>query len=372
MRRPFKIPLPAGAKQLLLALLLPLGLAPAPALAGHVRVVGIQIAVSPSIYRNRAAFERRLEEAVAAAVEQSGRKPGEELVLVLPEHLGTFLSFLDEMGPIYSAPSRPIVASLQVLGNPGFMAYHLRSAIKAREPRILATYFVFSNLLRYKAEGMWTAYTQVFSALAKRHKVTLVAGSICVPRPEDLNRLLAPVYGTSAVFGPDGAILGIARKVHPVLEERMFLTPSPVTDLKPIKTRAGRIGVLICSDSWYADTYRSLRDSDFLAIPSIGEGGHEVFPKGLRGFKDNQLDVEDSPGANSVSVLGHLLKNGAAGRILLTRAVAAVQPLLTGRMWDLETGGPGMTVRRAGKNVSVEMVPSVAGRDTFLNFLWRR
>jgi hypothetical protein len=341
------------------------------ALAAPARVVGIQIAVSPSVYRDRAAFERRLEEAVSAAVAQSGRKKGEQLVLVLPEHLGTFLSFLDEMGPIYSAPSRPIVASLQVLGNPAFMGYHLRSAAKAREPRLLSTYFVFSNLLRYKAESMWTAYTQVFSALAKRHRAIVVAGSICVPRPEDLGKLLAPIYGTSAIFGPDGAILGITRKVHPVLEETMFLTPSPVEDLKPIETPAGRIGILICSDSWFEDTYKSLRDADLLAIPSIGEGGHEVFPKGLKGFKDNQLDLADSASDELPSVLQLLMKHGAPGRIGLTRAVAAVQPLLTGSMWDLETGGPGLTVRRAGKRVSVEMVPSVKGQDTFLNYLWR-
>lgn len=353
------------------AMILPaaLLLAAAPAAAAPgVRVVGVQMAVSPSVYRDRGTFERRLEEAVSEAVRQSGRRPGEELLIILPEHLGTFLTFSGEAWPIYKAPTRPVVTVLQILTNPRFMLYHLRSALKAGNPRLFSTYFTFSNFLRYKAPGLWRTYTEVFSALARRHRVTLVAGSICVPRPEDIGRPLAPIYGTSAVFGPDGELAGIARKVHPVLEETMFLTPSPVEDLKPIRTRAGRIGVLICSDSWYGDTYRSLRDSDLLAIPSIGEGGHEVFPKGLRGIKDNQLDVAET-GTGLPSVMEQLLKNGAPGRIRATRAAAAVQPLLTGRMWDLETGGPGLVVR-AGRKVLVETVPSVEGRDTFLNYLW--
>jgi len=341
-----------------------------PAAAAPARVVGVQIAVTPATYRDRKSFEARMEEAVAAAAAQSGRKPGEHLVLVLPEHLGSFLSFMDEIGPLYSAPTRPVVTSLQILGSPGFMLYHLKASAKGRNPAIFSTYYAFSNLLRYKAEAMWKVYTEVFSGLAKRHRAIIVAGSISVPRPEDLGKMLAPVYGTAAVFGPDGALLGVARKVHPVLEETMFLTSSPVEDLKPIQTPAGRIGVLICSDSWFEDTYRSLKDAELLAIPSIGEGGHDVFPKGLKGFKDNQLDVAEATDPALPTVMQQLLTNGAPGRILLTRAAAAVQPLLTGRMWDLETGGPGLVVR-AGKKVSVELVPSVKGKDTFPNYRWR-
>lgn len=345
---------------------------PAASPAATVRVVGIQLAISPAVYRSSASFAARLEEAVSAAVRQAGRRPGDELVVILPEHTGTFLSFLDEAGPIYSAPSRPLVTGLQIITSPRFMVYHLKCAFLARNPRIFSTYFTFSNLLRYKAEGMWKNYTEISSSLARRHRVTLVAGSISVPRPEDLGRPLAPIYGTSAVFGPDGGLLGIARKVHPVLEENMFLTAAPAAELKPIRTRAGRIGVLICSDSWYEDTYRSLKDAQLLAIPSIGEGGHEVFDKGLRGFRDHQLYLSGSGDKSVPSVLEQLMKNGAPGRISLTRAVAAVQPLLSGAMWDLKTGGPGLAVKRSAGKVLVEMIPSADGRDTFLNFVWKK
>lgn len=334
--------------------------------AAETRVVGVQLSVSPPVYRDLASFERRLAEAADAAAAQSGRRPGDHLVLVFPEHVGTFLSFLGEPGPIYSAPTRPAVAFLQVLANPGFMLYHLKSSVKARVPGIFSTYYVFGNLLRYKAPGMWRHYTAAFSALARRHRAVVVAGSISVPAPEEMDRPLAPIYGTSAVFGPDGGLLGVVRKVHPVLEENLFMASAPAAELKPVRTPAGRIGVLICSDSWYEDTYRGLRDSDLLAIPSIGEGGHDAYGKGLRGFKDNQMDLADSrPGLPSV--LDQIMKNGAPGRLRLTRAAAAVQPLLTGRMWDLETGGPGLLVRRSGAGTRVETVPSVAGQDTFLN-----
>lgn len=340
--------------------------------AAMVRVVGVQLAISPSVYRSSMTYAARLDEAVGAAVAQSGRKPGEELVVILPEHVGTFLSFQDEASAIYGAPTRPLVAAFQVLTSPRFMLYHLKSCFLPGGPRFLSTYGTFSNILRYKARVMWTTYVDVASALARKYRITLVPGSTCVPRPEDLDKPLAPIYGTAAVFGPEGELLGIVRKVHPVLEENMFLTAAPAAELKPIRTRAGRIGVLICSDSWYEDTYRSLKDAQLLAIPSIGEGGHEVFDKGLRGFRDHQLYLAGSGDKSVPSVLEQLMKNGAPGRISLTRAVAAVQPLLSGAMWDLKTGGPGLAVKRSAGKVLVEMIPSADNRDTFLNFAWKK
>lgn len=349
---------------LLAAALLPQGLAAAPA----ARVVGVQLAVSPEVYKSRESFEKRLEEAASAAAAQSGRRPGEHLVLIFPEHVGTFLSFAGEPGLIYSAPSRPAVTVRQILASPRFLLYHLKVSLQTLNPRIFSTYYAFGNLLRYKAPSMWRDYTEIFSALARRHKAIVVAGSISSPAPEELRVPMAPIYGLSAVFGPDGALLGLVRKVHPVLEEELFMTPSPAARLKPVPTPAGSIGVLVCSDSWYEDTYLSLRDSDLLAIPSISDGGHAAYSKRVDGVRDNHLELAEAREGHP-TVLEQLMKDGAPGRLRLTRAAGAVQPLLSGRMWDLETGGPGFTVKRHGKGVKVEMVPSVAGRDTFLNFL---
>lgn len=96
--------------------------------------------------------------------------------------------------------------------------------------------------------------------LASAHDVYLVAG-ICERDGEKL-------YNSSVLLGPEGFV-GTFRKVHLWDQENRFFEAGnlgfPVFD-----TRHGRVGMLICYDSWFPEAYRScaLNGADLICLPT--------------------------------------------------------------------------------------------------------
>lgn len=331
-----------------------------PASAG-VRLVGIQLHLPIAVYRDLGTFQRYIEAATVDALKKERLRPGETPVLVFPEHVGTFLSFCGQREEFYAAPTMTRAMFFCFLSNPGLYWRHITTSLRVGRWDILDDFLGFGNFLRGRARWTWKAYLDSFSDLARRHRAVVVAGSISIPRPEEFHRLYAPLYGTSAVFGPGGELLGVVRKLHPVSKETLFMTPAPPTELRPIETPAGRVGVLICSDSWFPDAYELLRDSDFLAIPGIGEDGLQAFAKAMAAFQSG-----GAPAAGG-AIWDRFFSDGVASRMRLTRARAAVMPFLTGPVIDLQSGGPGLAVVRRGERLDVRVVPTMAGRSTFLS-----
>jgi predicted amidohydrolase len=46
----------------------------------------------------------------------------------------------------------------------------------------------------------------------------------------------------------------------PTYEEQSYIQPSPDHQLNVVDTPAGRLGILIGSDSWYPENYRTLNE----------------------------------------------------------------------------------------------------------------
>lgn len=75
-------------------------------------------------------------------------------------------------------------------------------------------------------------------------------------------------YNSSVLIGPDG-VESLYRKVHLWNREKKVFTPGdlgfPVAD-----TRLGRIGMVICYDSWFPESYRTcaMRGADLVCAPS--------------------------------------------------------------------------------------------------------
>jgi N-carbamoylputrescine amidase len=94
--------------------------------------------------------------------------------------------------------------------------------------------------------------TKIFSALAKKHRVSLI-----VPLFE---RRAAGVYHNSAaIIDADGSFLGRYRKMHipddPAYYEKFYFAPGDL-GFQAFDTRFGRIGTLICWDQWYPEGAR--------------------------------------------------------------------------------------------------------------------
>lgn len=105
--------------------------------------------------------------------------------------------------------------------------------------------------------------TQYFGELAKKHDLYIVAG--LVERDGHL------VYNTSALIGPDGALVGKYRKVTlPRPEVDWGVVPGdeyPVFD-----TRFGKVGMMICYDGFFPEVARKLSNNgaEVIAFPVAG------------------------------------------------------------------------------------------------------
>ncbi|MBE9047525.1 nitrilase family protein [Pleurocapsales cyanobacterium LEGE 10410] len=104
------------------------------------------------------------------------------------------------------------------------------------------------------------ATCQAWIELAAKHQIYLVAG---IDERED-DRL----YNSAVVIGPKGYI-GTYRKVHLWNEENSFFEPGNL-GFPVFKTEIGRIGVLICYDGWFCESYRlsTLQEADIICIPT--------------------------------------------------------------------------------------------------------
>jgi len=108
--------------------------------------------------------------------------------------------------------------------------------------------------------------------VARRHRLTLVAGSIL----EQSGDGAAP-YNTSVVLGPDGARLATYRKMHLFdvsipgkVEVRESAKRGRGTDVVTADTPVGRLGLTVCYDLRFPELYRALAraGAELLCVPS--------------------------------------------------------------------------------------------------------
>lgn len=127
-------------------------------------------------------------------------------LVVLPEHIGTWLIAAGEKSELYQARDRKEVRDWMLLGNPLQAVRVLMQNLDAER--------LDEALLRMKARRMAADYQQLFSGLAREYRVNLLAGSILLPAPylQDgtLNIGDGPLRTLSLAFGADGQLLGDA------------------------------------------------------------------------------------------------------------------------------------------------------------------
>ena len=99
---------------------------------------------------------------------------------------------------------------------------------------------------------------QQWLKIANKYKVFIVAG-ICECESNAL-------YNSSVLIGPEGYI-GTFRKVHLWNKENLFFEPGNL-GFPVFKTKIGRIGMLICYDGWFPESYRlcALQGADIICI----------------------------------------------------------------------------------------------------------
>jgi N-carbamoylputrescine amidase len=101
---------------------------------------------------------------------------------------------------------------------------------------------------------------KAWSEIATRHQLHLVAG-IC-------ERDGAKLFNSAVLIGPNGHI-GTFRKVHLWNEENLYFEPGDL-GFPVFHTAVGRIGMAICYDGWFPETYRlaALQGADIVCVPT--------------------------------------------------------------------------------------------------------
>lgn len=114
---------------------------------------------------------------------------------------------------------------------------------------------VFSELcafgpLTYTARELPCNFEKEMQALAKKHQVWLLPGSIFEKRDGN-------IYNTASVINPEGEIVDRYSKMFPFYPYEVGITPGDsfcTFDVPDV----GRFGVSICYDMWFPETIRTL------------------------------------------------------------------------------------------------------------------
>jgi len=299
-------------------------------------LVGVQPFMQPVDYACAERFEQKLR-----AYMDTLRATGclrESTIVVFPEYIGTWLVLLDEAVGTYQAKTLQGALTWAVLRQPLSFWRAYRQAKKEgwTDPSAVAAF-------RLKAPLMAKAFHQTFAKLARTYKVYIVAGSIVLPGAyigaDSLSiQLDAPLENISLLYHPDGRPdAQVVRKAFPIAEELGFMRPGRVEELPVYETPLGRLGVLICADSWFPQSYEALGDIDLLAVPSylMGAGCWEKPWRGYSGW-EAPSDVDSVALTEGQAWLRYAM----GGRLAQydTNAIG-INVFLKGPFWDLGADG---------------------------------
>ena len=311
---------------------------------GRGNLVGIEPYMVPQDYASKESLFNKLNGYLFVAQRETWLN--EKTIVVFPEYVGSWLVLAGEREKIFQVDTFNAAERIMVLSNPlRFIAKWLTSREKGKAE---AAFF------RMKSKQMAEIYQGVFSQLAREYAVTIVAGSIVLPALHISNgRLIlteGPLYNTSVVFQSDGKPYPHSiEKAFPTGEEKPFIASAPVSDLPSFETPAGRLGVLVCADSWYPQAYVPLKKQniDLLAVPSFGAFATYTWNDPWLGYNGwpapADVDLKDLQNLTEGQAWN---KYALAGRIRASGATYGMNVFLRGKLWDRDAGGwPATLVR---------------------------
>jgi len=299
-------------------------------------MVGVQVWMRASDYATQDTFKSKLAGYMQEATRRGWLKTNS--IVVFPEHIGTWLVGANESHRVTNAATMNSAMRYMVLSHPIALLSTL-SRSRGRDR-------IVDSLFRMKAHQMAELYHTTFSDLAKNYNATVVAGSIVLPSARIQEGRLqigrGPLYNTSVVYRPDGTpYTDLVVKIHPIREELAFIQGGSPNGLRSFRTAAGKLGVLLCADSWYPDVYEALQSQgcDMLAVPSHLTP-EEVWLEPWRGYSPGPELPDVSAGdVGGISEGQAWLKYAMAGRISKAGASSGMHVFFRGTVWDLGSDG---------------------------------
>ncbi len=320
------------------------------------QLVGIQPVLTPADYATEAKYRQKLDSYFRDA--QSKGWLGPRSVVVLPEYVGTWLVAANEWDSVYTRGSIESAMALVIVHHfPEFLRAY---SVSHGSERIRSAAF------RMKAVETAGIYDRVFSSLASTYGVTVVPGSVVLPAPEIKGGRLqvepnGELYNVSVVYRPDGLPEPrIVFKAFPVPLEALYTIAKPAEELPVFDTPAGRLGVLICADSWYPASYAALKKQkvQLIAVPAyVDEDGAMSRPWGgvFSGPVPADVDPMD-PGKITEAVAWR--KYSLPARIKSSGAQVGLTVFLRGGFWGI--GSDGQPLVASGDSTQSEVSENMA------------
>ncbi len=306
-------------------------------------LLGIEPVLHPVDYQNLQRLHRKL-----AAYLDKAKALGlvnARTVVVLPEHIGTWLWARGEKNELYQVTRRREAWQWLEISNP--LRYGLALLAATGDDRRSDAH------LRMKAGQMAADYQALFGGLAREFGVTLVAGSIVLPSPRVEHGVLqagnGPLFNSSVVFASDGSAMGQPQRQHyPDSEVRRYIQAGQDQPLQVLQTPAGRLGVLVGSDSWYPANYRQLASQavELIANP-VFLSGRDSWGSPWRGNRHQPLSAR-------LPLRQGQVNEEQAWRQLTQAAngdVTSISVFLRGQFWDLGSDGQGF-VNHDGRHLA--------------------
>ncbi len=311
---------------------------------GRGNLLGIQARMEPFDFRSRINYLAPLNQWLTDA--RSVGLIGPKTIVVLPEYIGFFLYLADEWPWVYRSDTLEQAGIKAVLDEKIWI-----TLLGLKYPSGKRMQGVQAELLRLKAQSALDHWSFAMAHLAQSHAVTVVGGSIPLPATptvvdgrielEPKSHPWRGMVGVSGVWLPSGEMAGpLTIKRHPTSQEhqQLWMAPQPDGPLPVHETPAGRLGVLICADSWYPDAWQALDRPDFVAVPGFIPGWN-AWQGAWGGYDAAPGDQAVVPATEQITEREAWMRHTLPTQIQQTTARAGVTTFLRGPLWDLGTSG---------------------------------
>jgi predicted amidohydrolase len=300
-------------------------------------LLGIQPYMLATDFSSEEAYFNKLDTYLAEC--QKRNWLNSKTIIVFPEFLGSWLVAAQSPAFTFLMPNTTLAMIPIVLKNfITILKYLFKSPAQDR---------IKYALFRTQAQNMATIYHSVFSKLALKYKVGIVAGSIVLPPIEITNDSIlvrdGPLYNTTVFYYPDGTpFLKPILKIYPTPEELPFTQPADISTAIPvIPTEAGLLGILICADSWYPEPYLELKrqGATLLAVPSfVGIDGDVSAPWRCNNITPPPPEFESSDFLK-ITYDDAWIKYTTPARVNTANIKWSMNTFLRGRFWELGSDG---------------------------------
>lgn len=271
----------------------------------------VQMKLVAEDYRSEESFEAKIMEICARVREASG---DEQLLVVFPEHVGTFCLLCNAPERVWSQTSFAKASTALLLHHAPRVFHHM---LIHRVSPVRALFLAQSQELE-------RIYLSSFTKAAKKYEAWIVAGSATL-RWGQTSR----IFNTAPVITPTGHVLYRQHKVNLVEMEGksgLDLEAAPLNYISAVQSPFGSLAIAICLDAFHLEIRERMRGlgSDILLQPSANNGPW------------NDWQQEDWLRSSFQAVAkNHEFR-------------LAVNPMLVGGLWDMKFEGQSSIVDHQG------------------------